>query len=193
MFNFLRALERGQTNSARHCQQKRPRYIPRLECLEDRLLPSLSVSGDNGFDFAYRVGKVQVDQLQLAVGNNSSVPVYLQAASGPLLGDLLAVAPVSPVYHIQGHLAGHGVTLKAGLELPADLLDGILSVDVFRVVQRHDPRPTVFTTVFVFSANQDGSGERTEATPSWTVAFFTPPVRHPVHHHQVRLTVGMFF
>jgi hypothetical protein len=41
MFNILHALKRGQTNR-RSQPKKRPRYVPRLECLEDRLAPSVS-------------------------------------------------------------------------------------------------------------------------------------------------------
>jgi hypothetical protein len=41
MFNILHALKTGQTNG-RSQPRKRPRYVPRLECLEDRLAPSVS-------------------------------------------------------------------------------------------------------------------------------------------------------
>src|SRR5262245_13470091 len=41
MFNILRALKWGQTDSR---QKKHPSYVPRLECLEDRLAPSVSTA-----------------------------------------------------------------------------------------------------------------------------------------------------
>ena len=43
MFNILLALKKGQIDR-RSQPRKRPRYVPRLECLEDRLAPSISTA-----------------------------------------------------------------------------------------------------------------------------------------------------
>src|SRR5262245_56377212 len=43
MFNFLRAQRRGQISAKTHQQKQKRRFVPRLESLESRLAPSVSV------------------------------------------------------------------------------------------------------------------------------------------------------
>ncbi len=129
-----------------------------------------------------------------SVNNSSAVPIFLRSLTDPLLGNLL-LAPNATLHVTSITLRINGALVPKngaggytpGLTLPAG---ETLQVTVTRIVQLTDPNPTVSTTTYGFSANQNGTGATTTAAPSWTVNLFSPHILIGLSVDKTSATVG---
>src|SRR5262249_51949639 len=136
-------------------------------------------------DFSREVGASEF--VGSALVNTSTVPVYLQSVTDPVLGNLIdeETTPVFPVTDVSATINGAPVTLAMGLQLPAG---ETLQVIVTRIVQASDV-PNPFppggftqggTTTWVFNATQAGAISNTGTTVStpilWTESIFKPSI-----------------
>jgi hypothetical protein len=175
------------------------KYVPRLDVLEDRVVPSASVS-TNQVNCLSSQGLTDLSKVTdpefavVLVKNNGSVPVFLQSVTDPVLGNLISerTTPVFPVTQIAATITPavgpvQTVNLAGDLQLDAG---AVLTVTVTRIVQPSDPNPTKGTTTFVFNSDPQFTGATFQTAPTWTVNLFHPAVYVQVSVDKTSAMVG---